>query len=685
MTQPSHKTEDVATLSAVAEAVVNLSIAERTHVMYGTDHPIGSQATRKTMRALERALELTSPVVLRFTPLAVFCGPHCLERDHPIYQRFARKLWDLGISEIRMARGLTSEELTDFLGALADGLRHRMSHREMEERLASATKGHLTVGTLREILDTRNREEVAPLSPEEEQRQWDRLMRHLGQTGLTGNAGTSPEPELDPASQAPVQDYATAVVDYLKQVQRTKRQEQILERSPTGRKLVDLLEQMNPELRHQILSQAVSAPDIDPAFLARLVDLTGRDDFVESLHRLNAGGQALPPSVFQTLALLSSVAPSDEQSVGDPTTTVDPGTLSRDLGMLFEPDHRDTYVHEAYDIALQRLEREFRGYQEGGTSTIRHSLDLSSISAERHFLFTMEALLEGSTMLEREGLRRRVIPEVDRSFLRFLHEGRPVSGLEALRYSKDLRSEEVEEESGWEEPRPPWEDPAILGPLLERIRNGDLGQNDSLRRLLVAIGEPVLDDLIELLRTSEGVGVRTIALETLAATEASPASRLLPLLVPEEPWYLHRNALHVLSERADPSGVEPAIALWSRGGTRSRVAILRYLLTIDDRAVEPLLSDALINGDPELILAAARMCLEGDPPRVREVARASEEVARTRRGSPLHLELLRLLARLGGDTGRSFVAETRDRHAPRMPWRRKRWLDRIDRILRGRT
>jgi hypothetical protein len=681
VSQPSRDREDLATLSAVAEAVVNLSIAERTQTMYGSSHPIAVQSRGTASHAIDRALELIDPVVLRFTPLAVFCGPHCLERDHPIYRRFAKKLWELGMGELRISRGVTPEELTRFLEVLAEGTRSRASHRAMERCLAQTDLPHLRVRTLRQLVETEVKLEVSPLTPEEERKHWDLLMRRLGKRP-EGAPPPGDDPEPPSERTAPIEDYATAVVDYMRQVQRVRRQEEILVRSESGQKLVDLLEQMNPELRHQILSQAIVTPDIDAAFLARLADLTGREAFVESLRRLNAQGEALPPTVFQTLALLSSVAP--EGDVEGPESLLRDagqtrGTLAQGLGALFAADERESYVTPDYDRTLERLQDRFRRPGAPGSRPIRTSLDLSGVTTERHFLFTMQEILDGSGIAEREDLRRRAIPEVERSFLRLVEAERFVACREAVRLAQELRAEEVEEVPDLGSP--PWEQPGFLDSLLGAGDEPPAAVADDLRALLVAIGSPVVEGLAECLRDEERLTARKLAVDTLVALEASPAPALLPLLQPDEPWSVHHNVLHVLGARNDPAAAGTAAELWPAVDSRSRSAILRYLIDVGDPRVEGLLREALCSDDAELVLAAARMAFSGDRLLVRSVMAAARRAAETRRASPLHYELLRLIAHKGGREGRAFVERARTEHAPRMPWRRTEWRSRIDRIL----
>ncbi|HEV8631499.1 MAG TPA: hypothetical protein VGV61_14375, partial [Thermoanaerobaculia bacterium] len=78
--------EGAATLGAVAELVINLSIAQRSRHIYGGEHVVAKRSAARAAETLRQALQLQAPITVHFTPKAVFCGSHCLERGHPIYR-----------------------------------------------------------------------------------------------------------------------------------------------------------------------------------------------------------------------------------------------------------------------------------------------------------------------------------------------------------------------------------------------------------------------------------------------------------------------------------------------------------------------------------------------------------------------------------------------------------------------
>jgi hypothetical protein len=68
-------------------------------------------------------------------------------------------------------------------------------------------------------------------------------------------------------------DYATAVIDYMKRVEKHHRQDALLQETNLGRKLADFLGTINPELRHQIMSSALTNEEVSPDLLKCLINL----------------------------------------------------------------------------------------------------------------------------------------------------------------------------------------------------------------------------------------------------------------------------------------------------------------------------------------------------------------------------------------------------------------------------
>jgi hypothetical protein len=113
-----------------------------------------------------------------------------------------------------------------------------------------------------------------------------------------------------------------------------------------------------------------------------------------------------------------------------------------------------------------------------------------------------------------------------------------------------------QEDEGEESSPPVWETDPVLDLLGQRLDSRDRKLAQGGVDLMVAIGAPTFDKLIEILETSETITTRKRGLEALEEIEESPAQKLLPLLEESRVWYIQRNAVYVFQRRAEDVGVE---------------------------------------------------------------------------------------------------------------------------------
>jgi len=674
--------DDLATLSAVADFVINLSIAERNHLIYGADHPMACQTREKVLKALSRALELQDPIVVHFTQEAIFCGQHCLERSHPIYRRLAAKMWRFGIS------GLTFEsaneaDIVAFLGVINAAEKGQESRAQIEERIDRANFGSVRFGLLREILAFRERDEVEVRSPEEQERLWEELMRRLALVEAAARDDppeqrSEREPELVDIDEDFVEDYATAVIDYLKQLQRDRQQDSIMQGSALGQRLQGLLETMNPHLRHQIMASTLTSREISPDMLQNILKLVDLDHIVSSLGLVSERGDTIPVSVFRTLSMFATLDADGIERFGSgedgPQGTK--GELRKLLDGLFTDDRIETYVSADYDRVMQNLQaRAEELVRLSGTRP--DGIHLAFDDEDEHFVSIGAELLDRypDDRAMAEALNR----EAAKAVVRELEKGRVSQVQPAIMLARRAREAAGRSGGPFE-----WETLDVLSSVVDRLESGDRWEAEEGVELLVSIGLPCVPAVIDLLRRSESITARKRALEVLETMEESPAAHLVVLLEADRPWFLQRNAIHILRKRADPSGLEAAKSCWVASDPRVRGEILHYLVEMADEQLGGYLEAAMKSSDPEDVLVAARIATDAEAPGLVQLVIDRElAVPLVRRGSELHLGLLRLLATKGGPDGRAYVETTARLRSPMMPWAARRFRSEIDEILGG--
>ena len=245
------------------------------------------------------------------------------------------------------------------------------------------------------------------------------------------------------------------------------------------------------------------------------------------------------------------------------------------------------------------------------------------------------------------------------------------------RARRDLPKEDEEEESS------PlvWETEQVLDLLAQRLDSRDRKLAQGGVDLMVAIGAPTFDKLIEILETSETITTRKRGLEALEEIQESPAQKLLPLLDEDRIWYLQRNAVYVFHRRSEDVGVERCEQLWPTATLQVRVEILRYLLGLGHRAASAILRQALDDRDHTFALWAARQAIKtGDKDDRLAVIEREQRITAFQLGSGFHIDLLSTLTRSGA-TGRAYVAAAAQVRAPILPWRKARFETEMAELL----
>jgi HEAT repeat protein len=240
-----------------------------------------------------------------------------------------------------------------------------------------------------------------------------------------------------------------------------------------------------------------------------------------------------------------------------------------------------------------------------------------------------------------------------------------------------------QEDEGEESSPPVWETDPVLDLLGQRLDSRDRKLAQGGVDLMVAIGAPTFDKLIEILETSETITTRKRGLEALEEIEESPAQKLLPLLEESRVWYIQRNTVYVFHRRAEDVGVERCKQLWPTATLQVRVEILRYLLGHGDAPA--LLRQALDDRDRTFALWAARQAIKtGDKADRLAVIEREQRIPALQLGSGFHIDLLSTLTQSGA-TGRAYVAAAAQVRAPVLPWRKARFESEMAELLEERS
>jgi hypothetical protein len=482
------------------------------------------------------------------------------------------------------------------------------------------------------------------------------------------------------------QDYAAAVIDFMKQLQREAREDLMLQQSEVGQQISELIARINPELRHQLLASAVAAPEVTPEILQRLSSVVGRDALLDSLRRLSESGHALPPSALRMLTMFTNLGAEAGLSVVDeaqpehfsavPKRSAD--ELQRLLDGLLAEDQGGSYMTPAHDRLVSATDRRLQLQVLRPPPGARRRFTFSAEEIEQHFVQVGFQLLDDP---DADAATAAVLcREAQSTFLRLVDGG----SIGACRQAMALGARAQAAGGAAAELPLVWATGSVLDPLSERLAGHDRVDAEAAVELMVEIGEPAVPVLLAVLADGDSIPARKRAIEALSAMRADPIRHLLGLLAPEQPWYLQRNALVVLRRRRDGRGMHAAKRLWDGADPRLRLEILRYVVEMGDRDRYAMIQEAVADRSPELALAAMHMAVSsGDGPTFTSVLRIADATPALEVGGSFHLDVLRLLARAPDPAGRRYVQTVVQRRKPLMPWLREQYRRDVEALLRG--
>lgn len=676
-------------LNEAAELAVNLSVALKNRGVYGPSHPVAQESFRKAMERFRIAFRNQPKLHYHFARSTVIFGQNYLDRKNPIFKQHSATFWNLGVVGVQYSTGLTPEELEGFLGLIAEASRPNLKPDQRRALLSGRQFPHVAL----DILDPRQmvlkeQQAVAPKDTAVEERLWhDFLMSLEGPVTAEAKEFFLSQSVMELARKISSQsreegkDYSTAVVDYLKKVDQAFRQEGVLRKTETGKRISDLVANMDPAMRQQILGTCLTEETFSPVMVHELSHIVGHEVLLDSLEKLNAEGRAIPISIYRTLSIVSMM---DDQDLGDEFhDDEDPHLHEREhdgfqalLDNLLSSEDRYNYITPEYEAKIEALQ--VHAEQLAQEQLKAHARSLFSRSVvEEHFMGVVSEQLDLFPKdVEQAGA---VAAQMDPVFRHFL---------DARQYGSCQSAIIVERRAAKIDPKAAtlphaWEDDGALARLMEVLVGDDREDAVKASRVLAAAGKKAVPAIVELLRSSPSMDHRMHAVSALIEMEENPSRPLLALLADSPPWYLARNVVYVLRKRRDPSGEADAEALWERAHPKAKIEIIRYLYTLRRKEWLRYFQRAVEDPSKELVLSAARLLLSIRWNEVAQIVQArAERVPNWSLGSPFHLDLLRYLVRSGNRQARNYVATLPHARKAWFFWRRDRLRREVALMLR---
>lgn len=555
--------KSVALTQDLSEFLIELSIALHRHAMYPDGHPSLMPAAIGVVNRLGGLLADRANLSLGVARKQLVIEGVATDPKHPVLQELAGRLHRHHIGAIRFEQGTQVEEVTGFLRTLAieADLTDEPLGLGPPERLQAwphIRAYPLTYGQL-ELVGEGEGEEGGGGGSAGAARLWIGLARAALQAPAEAEVETS-EP--------------TAVAEAINKHERAEAYDQVI----VGY-LLQIADQLKVEggAGSAALRQRISTliNKLDPVTLERLVEMSGdfaqRRKFVGDASRVfavdavvdvvkaaaTASGQTISHSMLRLLSKLAAHADRGRE----PARPRADGELREQVQRLVSGWTLEDPNPDAYTLTLQAMSRAAPLEREVG--------EAKSAEADRLILMSLEIGAYGEP--------------VARSVEAMIESGRIVEVLELL---EDAAPSDARE-AIWDQLSTPH---ALRAEL---TRTG--AAIEPLEPLVLRLGPPAVDVLLDVMEESESRSVRRGTLDMVARFGERAGQRAAERLrTAGRPWYVRRNLLSLLAEVAywpDDIDAGPFLADEDPRVRREAYRVLFQIPREHDRAVSTALND----------------------------------------------------------------------------------------------
>lgn len=666
-------------VNLLCNAVIELNIARHILSMYSREHQLVQLSLDKTVALLSDLFELRQEISLAVAKDTLIIDEHSLDPKNPVFREFALALSQMSVALISFIKGVTREEVYDFLSFLSRDPTG-ISSDTLPDILAGYQLRHIQIRPLDysafSFAEDRTRKDGSD----------EYLLESYIKTLLDGNLPAdgvqavveNVEPGtlavlMNQASGEPAQgaaSYDTVVSSYL--------------RSGAGRpvsggdlqRLMTFIAGLRPELKQQFLASSVKSLSRDPAALNQALEGVSVDSIIEFVTEIDRTRVALPAELG---TLIARFARTGVELPGG-GLNVDDVLLSPEVSNLFKEDASHQHGPEAYQAEIRRIvEVQAAVVSTLEISELAHELDEDYVRyCQANALLTLlDCPLPGLITLEDEAAYATAFTELAQHSV---ESGQYAQLLEQLTRFEDLERRGVHA-SVVRTVREFCREPEFVMSIADSFRRHGRANRAGAAMICAFYGKAMVSPLFDLLAVEERMHLRRLLLRLLAGL-AEHTVREAPLRLRDGRWHVRRNTLYLLAEsgaRLNPALLEP---LSRDSDPRVRLECARCLVLAGEASgaetLRELLHDA---GDGVAEAAIATVGALG----VKELLPDLVALVRKPSGSDgarQRLRAVRALAQLGGDEAAAALRDLLGLRISLFPGETRSFRNEVRRLLK---
>jgi len=370
-------------INRLSEAVIELNIARKNVSMYPPGHVQVEKSVARAYAILNELVSVWSRITIGVAKDTLLVGEEQLDSTNPVFTDFAVALNRREIAAVTFVPGLKQQEVAKFEQILSTAPEKIIAHGGIEKVFSKAKMANIIIQALdysgfhlteeEEITLSESREESSDAS------MWQDFVSQLVSDTLDPSGeGLSPEDSLhippaelakflneskvDPETAA--QSYESIVAQYIRRV--TERKQLPEEQSATLAGLINVIQNLKPDLRKQFLSAAFQclASDNLSSIAEDLLQGFPDDMVIEMIRQANEEGREIPRALLNVVQRMSFTQEEDEYDDEAEGVTEDgrpleesprPDASQEEMEKLFEVKTDKGKGDSEYDATLEAL------------------------------------------------------------------------------------------------------------------------------------------------------------------------------------------------------------------------------------------------------------------------------------------------------------------------------------------
>jgi hypothetical protein len=608
--------QDEVDVKVITNLIRAMSMAASKLLAYPDGHPFVVESFQRVENILQGIFGSQSQLTFKIAKNTIMWGSTVLDEKSPVFQRFAQTLFEHGIVGLILQKGLVTKELMDFDAIILQKRNDIYQQGGISALISKANIGHIQT----KLIDYGLFQKQEGIEKEEENKEglrypsfWQSFVRGIFEKTLDPH-GRNHEPsiDIDPEQLATILndkhlDGESNAQDGLRVAFRSGMEHldlnQLTGDEELTKRLFRFIKSLNGELRQNFMEAFFNSLPDDNDAANKILSGLPDEIILDALERYTNQGVYIPPNVLKVLQKLAKTSTNPIPEGMDELLN----SLSRDelvdkLKTVFKEDEADRFLPQDY----QKILGDVVAAENISAAELSEVLQLEKILTDQ----TISASVTAVTveMIAAYG-DSEAIPDVLIQSLKDRCSSLISSGdfRTVLTILERIGKKKVRFENDTEAPLKNlievFSNESFTHEVLEASRQWGKEKHPDTKKLIMFIGPPFIDPLLDLLADEESRVLRLYYLDILrelGEAVRDPAVRRLS----DRRWYVIRNLLVILRYLNDPSILNSIRSLFGHSHTRVRQEALHTLLALGDPKADRILLNEMNSSDGDRCINA---------------------------------------------------------------------------------